>query len=161
MTSDAENLVRMIDPKAVVAVSESRGVPVICVYAPHIHSVCDILKKATDFDQLLDIVGIDWQGRRSPRFEVDYLFYSMKKKMRLQLKVNVDSDDKPELDSIAAIYAPANWAEREVFDMFGIRFKNHPKLERLLMWDEFEGHALRKDYELAKRQPIPVAKELL
>ena len=87
------------------------------------------------------------------RFAVVYHFYSLKHKHRLRLVVPVE-EAEPELDSLTSLWAGANWLEREVWDMFGIRFQGHPDLKRILMYEEFEGHALRKDYPVNKRQPL-------
>jgi NADH-quinone oxidoreductase subunit C len=69
------------------------------------------------------------------------------------VEVPVDEDD-PEVDSLTSLWAGADWLEREVWDMFGIRFRGHPNLKRILMYDEFVGHPLRKDYAVNKRQPL-------
>ncbi len=87
------------------------------------------------------------------RFVVVYHFYSLQHKHRLRLVVPVAESDA-ELDSLTSLWAGANWLEREVWDMFGIRFKGHPNLKRILMYEEFEGHPLRKDYPVNKRQPL-------
>ena len=87
------------------------------------------------------------------RFEVVYHFYSSVKNHRLRIKVPLSLSD-PSVDSITGVWAAANWFEREVWDMFGIKFNNHPNLRRILMWEEFKGHALRKDYRYNLRQPI-------
>ncbi len=95
-----------------------------------------------------------WPGPpEQTRFAVVYHFYSLKHKHRLRLVVLVE-ETEPELDSLTALWAGANWLEREVWDMFGIRFRGHPDLKRILMYEEFEGHALRKDYPVNKRQPL-------
>ncbi len=87
------------------------------------------------------------------RFVVVYHFYSLQHKHRLRLVVPVAEADA-ELDSLTSLWAGANWLEREVWDMFGIRFRRHPDLKRILMYEEFEGHPLRKDYPVNKRQPL-------
>ncbi len=87
------------------------------------------------------------------RFVVAYHFFSLKHKHRLRLLVPLE-EAKPELDSLTSLWAGADWLEREVWDMFGIRFLGHPNLKRILMYDEFEGHPLRKDYPVNKRQPL-------
>jgi len=87
------------------------------------------------------------------RFAVVYHFYSVKHKHRLRLVVPLEADDA-ELDSLTTLWAGANWLEREVWDMFGIRFRGHPDMKRILMYEEFEGHPLRKDYPVQKRQPL-------
>jgi NADH-quinone oxidoreductase subunit C len=87
------------------------------------------------------------------RFAVVYHFFSVTHKHRLRLVVPLDETDA-EVDSLTSLWAGANWLEREVWDMFGIRFQGHPDLKRILMYEEFEGHPLRKDYPVNKRQPL-------
>ena len=87
------------------------------------------------------------------RFAVVYHFFSLKHKHRLRLVVPLDETDA-EVDTLTSLWAGANWLEREVWDMFGIRFQGHPDLKRILMYEEFEGHPLRKDYPVNKRQPL-------
>ena len=87
------------------------------------------------------------------RFAVVYHFYSLEHKHRLRLVVPV-TEAEAELDSLTSLWAGADWLEREVWDMFGIRFQGHPNLTRILMYEEFEGHPLRKDYSVNKRQPL-------
>ena len=112
----------------------------------------EYLKADLGFDVLMDVTAVDhWKSR--PRFEVVYHFLSLKKVERLRVKVPVDEPD-PEVSSLVDLWPSADWYEREVFDMFGVSFKGHPNLKRILMYPEFEGHPLRKDYPIAKRQPI-------
>lgn len=87
------------------------------------------------------------------RFAVVYHFFSLRLKHRLRVEVLVHEDDA-EVDSLTPLWAAADWLEREVWDMFGIRFRGHPNLKRILMYDEFAGHPLRKDYPVNKRQPL-------
>jgi NADH-quinone oxidoreductase subunit C len=95
-----------------------------------------------------------WPGPPGPsRFVVVYHFFSLPLKHRLRLEVPVDEEDT-EVDSLTSLWAGADWLEREVWDMFGIRFRGHPKLKRILMYEEFVGHPLRKDYAVNKRQPL-------
>ena len=95
-----------------------------------------------------------WPGPPAEaRFAVVYHLYSLKHKHRLRLVVPVE-EAEPELDSLTALWASADWFEREVWDMFGIRFRGHPDLKRILMYEEFQGHPLRKDYPVNKRQPL-------
>jgi NADH-quinone oxidoreductase subunit C len=95
---------------------------------------------------------VDYQPRR-PRFEVVYHFFSRENNWRVRIKVPLEEPD-PEVDSLTSLWKNANWFEREAFDMFGIRFKGHPDLRRILMYPEFEGHPLRKDYPITRRQPL-------
>jgi len=95
-----------------------------------------------------------WPGPvEHARFAVVYHFFSVTHKHRLRLVVPLDEVDA-EVDSLVPLWGGANWLEREVWDMFGIRFQDHPDLKRILMYEEFEGHPLRKDYPVNKRQPL-------
>ena len=109
------------------------------------------------FDVLMDLTAVDYQkfpGREDgPRFDVVYHLYSIARNHRLRLKVRVDEDDAS-VPSALALWPIANWLEREVWDMFGVRFEGHPDLRRLLLYEEFVGHPLRKDYPIHRRQPL-------
>ncbi len=102
--------------------------------------------KENGFNMLIDLTAVHYPHKEN-KFEVIYNMLSMEPYLRLIVKVPL-KEDWPEIDSVSSIYKTANWYEREVYDMFGIRFKNHPNLKRILMWDEFEGHPLRKEYPL-------------
>lgn len=109
------------------------------------------------FEVLMDLTAVDYlrypgaEGR--PRFEVVYHLYSLTHNHRLRLKVPVEEAD-PVVASAVPFWPIADWFEREVWDMFGVRFAGHPDLRRLLMYEEFEGHPLRKDYPITRRQPL-------
>ena len=95
-----------------------------------------------------------WPGPPgTERFTVVYHFFSLEHKHRLRLVVPVAEADA-EVDSLVSLWPAADWLEREVWDMYGIRFRGHPDLKRILMYEEFEGHPLRKDYPVNKRQPL-------
>jgi NADH-quinone oxidoreductase subunit C len=95
-----------------------------------------------------------WPGPPGPaRFAVVYHFFSLSLKHRLRVEVPVEETDA-ELDSVTSLWAGADWLEREVWDMFGIRFRGHPNLKRILTYEQFVGHPLRKDYPVDKRQPL-------
>ena len=104
------------------------------------------------FDMLSDLTAVDYV-EREPRFAVVYQLYSVSQNHRLRVTVPVPGDD-PSVPSAVALWKSANWAERETFDMFGIRFVGHPDLRRILMYPEFVGYPLRKDYPLDRRQPL-------
>jgi NADH-quinone oxidoreductase subunit C len=99
-----------------------------------------------------DLTAVDYPEREGPRFDVLVFLRSIEQRWRIRVRTRVA--DGEALASIASIYAGANWAERECFDMFGIRFEGHPDLRRILLYDEFEGHPLRKDYPIDRAQPI-------
>ena len=104
------------------------------------------------FDMLMDLTAVDYLGRE-PRFEVVMHLYSLSRGHRLRIKVAV-TEGEAELDSLCEIWPSANWMEREVFDLYGIRFRGHPDLRRILLYDSFQGHPLRKDYPKERRQPL-------
>ena len=112
---------------------------------------------ALGFDLLVDITAVDYlrfPGREDgPRFEVIYHLYSVAHNHRIRLKVPLEQDDAV-IPTACGLWPIANWLEREAWDMFGIRFDGHPDLRRLLMYEEFEGHPLRKDYPINRRQPL-------
>jgi NADH-quinone oxidoreductase subunit C len=95
---------------------------------------------------------VDRYGRE-PRFDVVLHLYSLAKKHRVRLYGAVPEED-PTIDTLAGLWPAANWFEREAFDLYGVRFKGHPDLRRILMYPEFIGHPLRKDYPKEKRQPL-------
>jgi NADH-quinone oxidoreductase subunit C len=108
------------------------------------------------FDMLSDVCAVDYLPR-VPRFEVVYHLYSVAKNHRLRVKVPVEmpaDGSPPSVPSVVELWPSANWMEREVFDLYGIRFAGHPDLRRILLYDEFEGHPLRKDYPKERRQPL-------
>lgn len=104
------------------------------------------------FDMLTDLTCVDYLGQQ-PRFEMVYHLYSIAKNHRLRVKARV-SEAACEIDSLCALWASANWMEREVWDLYGVRFTGHPDLRRILLYEEFEGHPLRKDYAKERRQPL-------
>ena len=104
------------------------------------------------FDALTDLTAVDYLGK-TPRFEVVCHLFSLSKRHRLRVKVPVPEDDCW-AHSLTTLWKSANWLEREAFDMFGIRFEGHGDLRRILMYPEFEGHPLRKDYAYNRRQPL-------
>ena len=111
---------------------------------------------ALAFNLLVDITAVDWMDLRTERFEVVYQLLSLSKLWRLTIKVQV-SENNPEVASATSLWKGANFFEREVWDMFGIRFEGHPDLRRILMYEEFVGHPLRKDYPVQGKQPrIPL-----
>ena len=110
--------------------------------------VCKFLKTDSEleFNWCSDVTAIDWATRKN-RFTVVYNIFSMKYNFRLRLKADVDESDGT-IDSVSSVWKAANWQERETYDMYGIKFNNHPDLRRMYMPEEFEYHPLRKDFPL-------------
>lgn len=104
------------------------------------------------FDMLVDIASVDWLDTRPERFELVYNLLSTRKLHRIQVKVAVP-EAEPEVDSVTDLWASAFFLEREVWDMLGVRFRNHPDLRRILNYEEFKGHPIRKDYPVQGKQP--------
>jgi len=115
----------------------------------------------TAIDMLTDLTVVDFPDR-DPRFEIVTHVYSLEKGHRLRLKTAVGDEDAEDADvaSLTAIWASANWMEREAFDMFGVNFTGHPDLRRILLYPEFEGYPLRKDYPADKIQPLVPFREV-
>jgi NADH-quinone oxidoreductase subunit C len=149
----ALDLLRETFPNAVLEAFVSHGDATALVRPESLLQVMEFLKghARLDFDVLLDITAVDYLGRE-PRFEVVYQLLSLSFSRRLCVKVRLD-DGESSLSSLCSLWGSANWLEREVWDMFGIRFAGHPNLKRILMYEEFEGHPLRKDYPIRRRQP--------
>ena len=112
-------------------------------------------------DHFVDLTAVDYLGRQEPRFEVVLHVRSMDKLHRIRLKTRVDGDH-PRVDSLYEVWRGADWFERECYDLFGVEFDGHPNLKRILMYEEFEGHPLRKDYAARRAQPlVPYREEAL
>jgi NADH-quinone oxidoreductase subunit C len=118
-----------------------------------IAEVCRHLKEQLAFDLAPYITAVDYLGR-TPRFEVVYNLLSIPSRARIRLRVKVPEGPEGVVPSVTGVWRGADWFERYCFDMYGIRFGGHPDLRRLFMYDEFEGHPLRKDYPLKGRQPL-------
>jgi NADH-quinone oxidoreductase subunit C len=141
---------------SILAIHSYRGDDTAVIRPEALLAVATFLKQDPDLDYnfLMDLTAVDYlKMNKKPRFEVVYHFVSASKKHRVRLKVPAEAEN-PEVDSLVSLWAGANWFEREVWDMFGIRFRGHPNLKRILMYEEFEGHPLRKDYPIQKRQPL-------
>jgi len=132
-------------PASVLEVATFREEVTVTVPKEDIFEICKFLCSDPDlrFEFLTDLCGVDFFPR-TPRFEVVYLLYSMKNNQRLRLKTRVGENES--VSSVESIWKAANWLEREAYDLFGISFANHPDLRRILLWDGYEGHPLRKDF---------------
>ena len=110
------------------------------------------LRDEFDFALLSTITAVDYFPEVSPRFHIVYIFNSLSKNLQLTLRVPVDGEN-PTIPTLTEVYKNANWRERELWDMFGIKVDGHPDLRRLLMPDDWNGHPLRKDYPLGYEEP--------
>ena len=140
--------------EAVLSTHSALGEDTLVIAKSSLLDVARYLKDEADprFNVLMDVTAVDY-FKRKPRFEVVYHLLSLSGTARLRIKVPVGEPD-PEVETLSGIWRSANWYEREVFDMFGVKFRNHPDLRRILMYPEFQGHPLRKDYPINKRQPL-------
>jgi NADH-quinone oxidoreductase subunit C len=131
---------------AVAGAKLDRGQLIVWVHRVALREACLTLKNdpALAYNALADITCVDWFPRE-PRFEVVYQLFSTNKKKYLRLKVKLQAED-PNIDSLTSIWPGANFFEREVWDLFGVRFDQHPNLARIMMPENWEGHPLRKDY---------------
>jgi NADH-quinone oxidoreductase subunit C len=134
------------NPSSVQGVKFDRDEMTISVDRSAIREACALLRDDAEcaFNFLSDVTCVDWYPSE-PRFEVVYHLLSTSKKERVRLKVHLDSSS-PTVESLTSLWPGANYFEREVFDLFGVRFTGHPYLRRLLMPEDWEGHPLRKDY---------------
>ena len=134
-------------PGSILKETDHHGNLEITVAAQSFYEVMKTLQgdERFGFDMLTDVVGID-RTPRAPRFDVLYLLLSSKDFTRLS--VRLETDEGQQVPSVSNIWHSANWGEREMFDLLGISFSNHPDLRRILTWEEFEGHPLRKDFPL-------------
>jgi len=139
---------------AVEETSDFRGDHEARVKAKSWKKVALWLRDDLQMDHLIDLTAVDYPEREpeEPRFEMKLFVRSTKTNERIRLATRVGDGEK--IDSLVEVWRGANWAEREVFDMFGIPFEGHPDLRRILMYEEFEGFPLRKDYPIDRTQPL-------
>jgi NADH-quinone oxidoreductase subunit C len=130
------------------------GETTVLVVREHIVAACQFLKTAPgyEFNFLADLCGFDRGPEEEPRFEVNYHLFSTTKYHRLRLKVLLNEEDA-HVPTVTAIWRTANWHERETYDLFGVVFDGHPDLRRILLPDDWQGYALRKDFPLRGYEP--------
>jgi NADH-quinone oxidoreductase subunit C len=154
------SILEQVQAKFAADVAESfdqKGDALVYIKRESLAKVMKALKEDAvfDFDMVMEIFAVDylhWE-EKAERFEVVYNLYSTTKHHRLFVKVRVPEKDAA-LESVTPLWPAADWFERETWDMYGISFKGHPNLKRILMYEGFQGHALRKDYPYNKRQPL-------
>jgi NADH:ubiquinone oxidoreductase subunit C len=137
---------------AVEAVADSFGDPVLVLRADAVPGAMATLREAPfDYAVLLDLTCVDFAAA-DKRLELVYHLFSLSRNVRLRLKASVPAD-APAVGTLTGLWKNAEWLEREVYDLFGVRFEGHPYLRRLLTYEGFEGHALRKSYPWRLAQP--------
>ena len=153
----------------IIKVEEFRGEVSVTVDKNKIRDIMLFLRDAEEllYDMLTDLCGVDYQCNAgdAARFEIVYLLRSSKFNDRLRIKARVREEEDCQLSTVSDIWRAADWLEREVYDMFGIKFNNHPDLRRILLVDEFVGHPLRKDfptegYDFAEPFSVQLEEEL-
>ncbi len=158
-------IVKAAFPDVKLKATEFRGQTTLVVPVDDAHRIMRSLRDepTCDYNTLSDVVGVDYlnyPAKTDGRFAVIYLLQSHRHERRLTVKIYVDPtldtsgttpDPALEVDSVTDLWPSAEWPEREIYDMFGIRFRNHPDLRRILMWEDYPGHPLRKDYPLRGR----------
>jgi NADH-quinone oxidoreductase subunit C len=143
MSETTESTIRKAFPEAVLDASEIDGVLNLKLAANFLLDVCRLLYSHDDlsFDYLADITAIDWRDR----IEVVYRLTNLATNAKVVLRVDLDRND-PQVESVSSVWKGAEWQEREVYDLMGVRFIGHPDLRRILLPEDWEGHPLRKDY---------------
>ena len=161
-TGELTTLLKQEFPDDVTDFHAHRDDETVVIKRDALEAVCRFLRDDTrcSFEIMMDLTAVDrLEMNESPRFEMVYHFKSLTHARRLRLKVRLTEDDC-KIASIHHLWKAVDWYERECFDMFGIVFEGHPDLRRILMYDEFEGHPLRKDYPIDKQQPLMELKEV-
>jgi NADH-quinone oxidoreductase subunit C len=139
-------------PEAVHDWHADHGDRTLIVNGQQIVEICRLLKDEQGYKMLVDLTCVDYYPR-APRFEIVYHVLNLTSKSRLRLKV-LSGEKIPVVPTLTGLWPIANWLEREVWDLFGVKFDGHPNLKRLLLYEDFKGHPLRKDYPKTKRQPL-------
>jgi NADH-quinone oxidoreductase subunit C len=135
------------DPEAIAEVLEFRGELTLVLTSQHLLRTAEFLRAGSglEFDFLSDISVVD-RFPIDPRFDLNYHLLSIANKQVLRLRVRLSDSAQPLIDTVTTVWPTANWHEREIFDLFGIRFTGHPDLRRILLPDDWEGYPLRRDY---------------
>ena len=151
MDTKLQAIVEELEKEFGVTATEYRGDASLVLPAEKIVAACQRMQ-ALDFELLSALSAVDYWPQEKPRFHAVYEFTSVSKSLRLEIRVLVPGIN-PTLPTVSHIYRNANWRERELWDMFGIKAEGHPDLRRILMPADWEGHPLRKDYPLGYEEP--------
>ena len=147
MNDELQKTVSALEERFGLHADQFRGETNLLVSSAALIELCQLLRDEFDFKLLEVLTAVDYWPEQDPRFHVIYKLYSIEKKLRIGLRVSVPGIE-PTLPTLVNLFANANWREREIWDMFGIRFEGHPDLRRILMPHDWQGHPLRKDYPL-------------
>ena len=142
---------------AILDALEDRKQPYLVIDSTKLHDIAGYSREEEKFDLLEDFTAVDWP-RREKRFDLIAILYSFPHNTRLRLKIPIAETERPA--SLVEIWPTANWLEREIFDMFGIVFAGHPGLKRILLPDEWQGHPLRKDYDILRQDTAWIRENL-
>ena len=145
---DDDFLSKLLDSLDYLTQRDSADHPAVNYPAERWFDCATILKEEHGYDLLSDATCIDWD-KESPRFSAVYHLFSTKTHNYIRVVVDAQDDENPSLPSVTSLWAAANWHEREAYDMFGVTFDNHPDMRRILMWDSYPWHPLRKEFPLA------------
>jgi NADH-quinone oxidoreductase subunit C len=149
MTTDVELPSAVSQNFPAATARPSLDCPAFHVPAAEAPALLKYLRDGQGYDFLMDLTAVDWSAEKSPRFTVVWHVYSSTKHTYVRLAADCPPDAEPAMPSVTSLWAGADWHEREAFDMFGIRFTGHPDLRRILMWDGYPYHPLRKEFPLA------------
>jgi NADH-quinone oxidoreductase subunit C len=142
---------------AILDALEDRKQPILILESSRLAEIAQYSRDVEKFDLLEDYTAVDWP-RREKRFDLVAQLYSFPHNTRLRLKIPLGGEEQA--DSLVSIWPAANWLEREIFDLFGIVFRGHPGLKRILLPDEWQGHPLRKDYDILQQDTAWVRENL-
>lgn len=158
MSFDVEEAVSLLQnefPQDITNIHEYRNETTLVVPKESVYKICNYLKASLDFTFLADLTAVDYLEVKSPRYEVVYHVHRFgpdyEENLRIRLKAEL-SDNNPVIESVVSIWGSADWLEREVYDMFGIKFTGHPDLRRILMPEDYGPYPLRKDFDVRNRE---------
>lgn len=152
MDKKLEPIVKALQEKFGATLEEFRNEAHVFVKAEQIVEALTFLRDQYEFEMMSTLSAVDYWPQESPRFHVIYQLLSIANNLSVQIRVPINGTS-PQVPTVTRVYANANWREREVWDMFGVEFEGHPNLVRILLPNDFEGHALRKDYPLGYEEP--------